>query len=228
MAAKKRQNRKVNKSNRGAPGKTPLKTGRAAPKTKTASKRGGATARGETPVGARPPIAATPAAVRPPTAAGPRAPVVTRPPVDAGPIVVGPAVPFPHAPSHVGNFFDKDRAGRPVVRPDDLVVLRLEFDGLVIQPGDEPRLRKPGAGDAFIVLHFPPQAITERSFFETKPQGTTTNPPPPPGVPDKPESGGGGSEPLEGPPVRARIAGESRLVFKVPDGFEIDYTLEGV
>ncbi|MGE5812931.1 MAG: hypothetical protein ACM36C_00435, partial [Acidobacteriota bacterium] len=178
------------------------------------------------PVITRPPVVSgTPVVSGPASGAG--GPVVAGP-VGTGPIVVGPAVPFPHAPSHVGNFFDKNRAGRPVVRPNDLIVLRFEFDGLVVQPGEKPRLRKPGAGDAFIVVHFPPQAITERSFFETKPKGTTTNPPPPPGVPDKPETGGGGSEELEGPPVRARISGESRVVFKVPDGFDIEYTLEGV
>ena len=33
---------------------------------------------------------------------------------------------------------------------------------------------------------------------------------------------------LTGPPVRARISGESRLAFTVPDGFDVEYTLQGV
>jgi hypothetical protein len=124
----------------------------------------------------------------------------------------------------VGNFFDASRPGHAVVRPTDLVALRVQLQNLVVTPGSPPRLRKTATGAAYLVVHFPPQAITEQAFFETKPKGTT-NPPPPPGVPPDDD---GGSETLTGPPVRARISGESRLVFSVPDGFNVEYTLQGV
>ena len=122
-------------------------------------------------------------------------------------------------------MFDGARPGHAVVRPADLVALRIELHNLVIQPGTPPRLKKTGSGASHLVLHFPPQAITEETFFETRPAGTT-NPPAKPGVPSKPEPGG--SEELTGPPVRARISGESRVAFVVPDGFDVPYTLEGV
>ena len=124
------------------------------------------------------------------------------------------------------NFFDANRAGRAVVRPTDLVALRIELHNLTVAPGTPPRLQKTGTGAANLIIHFPPQAITEQTFFETKPKGTKTGPPPPAGVPDKPEPSG--SEELTGPPVRARISGESRLAFSVPDGFDVDYTLQGI
>ena len=150
----------------------------------------------------------------------PGGPVVTG--VGTG-VVVPPAILTP-----IGNFFDNTRPGHAVVRPTDLVALRLQLQNLVVTPGSPPRLRKTATGAAYLVVHFPPQAITEQTFFETKPKGTTKNPPPPPGVQDTPEPSGGGSEPLTGPPVRARISGESRLVFSVPDGFNVEYTLQGV
>jgi hypothetical protein len=125
------------------------------------------------------------------------------------------------------NFFDSSRAGHPVVRPADLVALRIELHNLTVAPGTPPRLHKSGSGDAHLVVHFPPQAITEETFFETKPKGTKKPPPPPGGVPDKPEPSTG-KETLTGPPVRARISGESRLAFSVPDGFDVEYTLQGI
>ena len=127
------------------------------------------------------------------------------------------------------NFFDANRAGHAVVRPEDLVALRIELHNLTVTAGNPPRLRKTASGDAHLVVHFPPQAITEETFFETKPKGTNPDPPPPPkGVPDKPEPANGDSDELTGPPVRARISGESRLAFTVPDGFDVEYTLQSV
>lgn len=128
----------------------------------------------------------------------------------------------------IGNFFDAARPGEAVVRPEDMLTLRIELHNLTIQPGSPPRLKKTGRGAAYLTLHFPPQAITEQTFFETKPKGTSNPPPPVPGTPEKPEPSVGGSETLTGPPVRARISGESRLVFVVPNDFAADYTLAGV
>ena len=143
---------------------------------------------------------------------------------------VGPAVALepnlpPFAIRHKGNFFDADRAGKPVVRPDDLLALRIELRNLSIVPGTPARLRKSGSGAAHLILHFPPQAITEETFFETRPPGTT-DPKKPDGTNDKPSPAG--SDPLTGPPVRARVSGESRLAFVVPDGFDVQYSLESI
>jgi len=144
-------------------------------------------------------------------------PVVTGGVTGTG-VVVPPAILTPN-----GNFFDAGRPGHAVVRPTDLVALRLQLQNLVVTAGSPPRLRKTAAGAAYLVVHFPPQAITELAFFETKPKGTTNPANPPDGTHDD-----GGSQPPTPPPVRARISGESRLVFSVPDGFNVEYTLQGV
>lgn len=141
----------------------------------------------------------------------------------------------PRAVNFVYSLFKGGRPGEVVVRAEDLLALRIELRNLTVVTGTKPRLvKKPGAGAAYLILHFPPQAITEETFFETRPAGTvnpqsnsaTANPNP--NTKEKPEPSGGGSEPLTPPPVRARIAGESRLVFQVPDDFDIPYTVAGV
>lgn len=143
----------------------------------------------------------------------------------AGPLIIDPNLPRAQ-PDPVGNFFENGRSGKAVVRPADLVALRVELHNLVVVAGSPPRLKKTASGAAALILHFPPQSITEQTFFETRPAGTT-NPKRPDGSDDKPDPPGG-SETLTGPPVRARIAGESRLVFAVPDGFDVPYTLQGL
>ncbi|PZU06256.1 MAG: hypothetical protein DI605_19730 [Sphingomonas sp.] len=133
---------------------------------------------------------------------------------------------------HIRNIFERARPGRPVVRADDLVALRIETQNLTIVPGTPPRLRKTARGAATLILHFPPQSFAEETFFERKPAKLDDAPKPDdtpkPGEKKKPEPVGGGSETLKPPPVRARIAGESRLAFAVPDGFDIEYSLAAV
>jgi hypothetical protein len=131
-------------------------------------------------------------------------------PAVEGPIVVGPGI-LPRLPDSVGNFFEPARAGRAVARPHDLLALRLELQNLTIDAGPPPRLRKTATGPSRLIVHFPPQTIAEQTFWEG----------------EKPYPAGGSDE-LTGPPVRARIAGESRVAFTVPDGFDVPYTLEGV
>ncbi|MDF3939406.1 hypothetical protein [Achromobacter denitrificans] len=130
------------------------------------------------------------------------------------------------APKPNRNFFDGTRPGAPVLRPADLLALRIELRNLAVSPGQPPRLKKAGDGPATLIVHFPPQSIVEQTFFETAAAGTTKQPPPRP-TPEAPDPGGG-QDALTGPPVRARIAGESRLAFSVPDDFDAPYTLEGV
>ncbi len=167
----------------------------------------------------RAPVAKRPGAV---TATRPTDTATTRPPVPLapGPVIGGPIIVDPNLPvfsiDPVGNFFDAGRPGNAVARPEDLVALRIELHNLSVEPGTPPRLKKTGSGAAHLVLHFPPQAITEQTFFERNLPGTQS------------DDSGQASEALTGPPVRARISGESRLAFVVPNDFDVPYTLAGV
>ena len=113
-------------------------------------------------------------------------------------------------------------AGNPVVRPEDLVALRIEtVNMLVVRSvvGAAARLRKAANGTpAYLILHFPPQSFAEETFFQSAPGDFKPEPPVPP-EPDEP--------PLPAF-ARARISGESRLVFVVPDNFDIEYSLASV
>ena len=139
-----------------------------------------------------------------------------------------PSTPFPILLGHVRNLFTSNRPGRPAVRAEDLVALRIETQNLTVVPvaGQPPRLRKTGRGAGTLIIHFPPQSFAEETFFEQRPP--TMDLTLKPGDKPKPEPSGGGSEALPPPPVRARIAGESRLAFAVPDGFDIEYSLPSV
>lgn len=85
-------------------------------------------------------------------------------------------------------------------RPDDLMALDFDFDNLLLRPGenrgDPQRLVLADAGrPARIVIHFPPQHITERASLDE------------------------GQDPLVAPtpPVPAALASPSRLAFQVPN-----------
>ncbi|MGB5560263.1 MAG: hypothetical protein WBN04_19895 [Paracoccaceae bacterium] len=150
-----------------------------------------------------------------------------------GPLIPGlGGVVFPQPIDFVGNLFETRRAGTPVVRPDDLVALRIELRNLTVQATTPPVLKKTGSGASYLILHFPPQAITEETFFEASRPGMgtadkdTT-------LPQKPELDPPGAPSATVPPpfgrtINARIADESRLVFRVPDDATIPYTLEGI
>ena len=132
-------------------------------------------------------------------------------------------------PSHVTSLFDGSRRGKPVVRPDDMAALRVELVNLTIIAGTPPLVRYRGAGKAFVVLHFAPQSLGEQAFFQAA-QPSRTGQPPDETV-DTPrglKAGGAGAAAVDPPPVLARIAGESRLAFAVPAGFEAPYTLAGL
>lgn len=142
-------------------------------------------------------------------------------------VVIGPGVLF--KPDSVGNLFDASRAGQPVVRPDDLLALRVQLVNLQVVPGNPPRVRHPGQTVGYLVLHFPPQSIAEEVFYEAPLPGVdenTADKPPPPAQQPAPLPPGDNN--VDPPPIRARAAGESRLVFEWPVGFEADYTVEGL
>lgn len=131
--------------------------------------------------------------------------------------IVDARVPLFSLGDFTGNLYEAGRPGRVAVRPDDLVAVRFELRGLEIVPGNPPTVRKHGSGAAYLILHFPPQSFAEEVFYEAQPDFARV-----PGETDPP--GGASEEPRE-PPVRARIAEESRVVFRVPDGFQAEYTI---
>jgi hypothetical protein len=147
--------------------------------------------------------------------------------VGAGPVIVDQLPPVYYVNRPLTSLFDPARPGKPVVRPSDLLALRLELVNMTVQAGTPPLLKRgpAGGGASYIVLHFPPQALAEQVFFQAAVPGTK-----PPRVPEgaPPPSAPGANETPLPPPIRARIAGESRLVFKVPDGFSVPYQLADV
>lgn len=85
-----------------------------------------------------------------------------------------------------------------VRRADDLLVLRLEFVNLQLEPDEAvtPRrlVRVAADADAIIIVHFPPQHIAEEVFPESR---------------------------IDFPPTSSRLlAGETRLAFRVPLDFD--------
>ena len=93
-----------------------------------------------------------------------------------------------------------------LLRTRDLIDLRLEAPGCTIEP-TEGGAELVAGPDASLVVHFPPQHVGE----EVWQAGAPPPPPPPPGSPSSHVA-----------------AGPSRLVYEVPEGTRITYTLEGV
>lgn len=161
----------------------------------------------------------------PPIKRSPRPPVVKRVPGLIEPGVIRPPILPLHA-TH-SSLFDAGKPGEAVVRPDDLLALRIEYVHLQVQAGPPAQLVNPGASEGFIVLHFPPQSVAEQVFFETgQAVAGVGEAQLPDKAPTKPDLATGAG--LQSPPIRARAAGESRLVFKVPPGFRVDYQLASV
>src|SRR5688572_28124058 len=117
-----------------------------------------------------------------------------------------------HAPQKHTKEFSVE-----VVRPDDLLVVTLDFYNLKLKaPGGKPKLQRLQPGDGFIVAHFPPQSFAERAFFEQSEV--------PPGVPPQPPD-----DPLEASPVGSRISGRTQLVFRIDDSLlPMDFKLETI
>ncbi|MDW8075642.1 MAG: hypothetical protein RMK00_07705 [Bacteroidota bacterium] len=82
-----------------------------------------------------------------------------------------------------------------VLRPEDLLHLRFDFVNINLS-GNTLTI----GANALIAVTFPPQSIAERAYYETAPGETS------PGTTETPGL----------PPVPARLSGESRLVFRVP------------
>jgi hypothetical protein len=113
---------------------------------------------------------------------------------------------LPHPPQTHKKEFSVE-----VVRPDDLLVLTLDFYNTHVNTaGAGPaQLQQTGPGDGFIVAHFQPQSFAEQAFFEAETAAQ--------------------SEELSGPPVASRISGPSQLIFRVdPSLLPFAFTLEKI
>jgi hypothetical protein len=121
------------------------------------------------------------------------------------------------------------------VRPDDLLVFDVEPVNLDVVPGEgetAAHLERHGPGPALLVVTLPPQSVAEVAYFitaeefpkessevdETKKERRTSTG----NFATKPE-------PLDSPPIDARLAGWSRLAFIVPDeALPIEWTIPGI
>ncbi len=145
---------------------------------------------------------------------------------------------------HLGELFTPEplrRHGQWVVRSEDLLSFHLELTNLHAQASPEdpkgpPVLAITGSGTAYLTLHFAPQHIAEQVFFaaskipkeqdghvdqQTAQPPASTSPTP--------------LEPLAPPPIAARIAYPSRLVFRFEEAqlravglWPVPYTLAGI
>lgn len=124
------------------------------------------------------------------------------------------------------------RRGVRVIRPQDLLILNFDWVNLRLETVQgSSRLVKSGDGAAYLIVELPPQNIAEKAFFEKVQDYPVERPKPgkrekkivgdP--LPDEytakpdPDEQTPGSEEPDAPPIDARIARPSRLVFRVPD-----------
>jgi len=117
-----------------------------------------------------------------------------------------------------------------VIRPSDLLVLRFEFVNLQFRSGgDGARLVRAAQNQAaYLIVHFQPQNIAEQAFFETASNDEHYTQPVGPGKPGYEKNFNASDTPTP-PPVKARMAGRSRLAFRLPQGMnEIPYTLDAL
>ncbi len=119
-----------------------------------------------------------------------------------------------------------------VLRPDDLLALTFRFVNLRLQAqtGKPSVLTRPDATKpAYVIVEFPPQHVCEEALFEADAAYPVSRPPLPAGTPPDPDAGkqaASDTDPFKGPPLKARLAGASRLAFRIPDTIkEIPYTL---
>lgn len=109
------------------------------------------------------------------------------------------------------------------LRPDDLLFVQFEARNLRLDVSDaaDPRLVVADTSKrAYLAVHFPPQSIFERAYFETAANISNPPGPPLPGTGETPDPPGS---------VPRRIAGTSRLVFRLPSSLhELPFRLDAL
>lgn len=112
-----------------------------------------------------------------------------------------------------------------LVRPRDLVALTIEGYDLELVGGEDPHLRARRSGEPLLVVRLPFQHLAERAIYEAAariPDETD-----PTGSPkDEPAADDETTRPI--PPTPARPARDSRLVFGVPAGTTITFSIAGI
>lgn len=107
-----------------------------------------------------------------------------------------------------------------VIRPEDLLVLTFEFDGLTIN-----KAAGSFGGSGKLIVHFQPQHIAERAFFYVN---DPDKPPTSSSAPSSAPSTSSGNEPRLEPPIDSVMAHPSRLVFQTPKNYQGNYSIEGL
>jgi len=122
---------------------------------------------------------------------------------------------FQADPGHLGVELGATltKAGRRfrILRPDDLVVLDVLCWDLDLFGTRSGPVLAPTSAESRLEVRFPFQHLGEIAYFRVEP--VPPNDPP---------------EPPDPPPVRALAGRGSRLVFAVPEGNRIPYSIEGV
>ena len=119
-----------------------------------------------------------------------------------------------------------------LLRPDDLLNLHIEGENLRLDAdaSDGPALvLEDPSTPGYLIVTFPPQTVVEEAVYES----SQTLPPPLPPPPTKETGDLNTKHPPETPPtlpMRSRIGGASRLVFRIPAGSQqsIPYDIEGL
>jgi len=117
-----------------------------------------------------------------------------------------------------------------IVRPDDLLNLAVEWQNLRLDKSDPQNpvlVIDDPTRTALLTFTFPPQTIAESAFFESSkvaPEGK--NHPPDPGIGNDTVTSPGGV--AKNARTAAQLAHPSRLVFVVPNGVQIRFTVEGL
>jgi hypothetical protein len=96
-----------------------------------------------------------------------------------------------------------------VLRPEDLCVFDVRGYRLRMETGEDGPVLVPDAADARLEVNLSFQHLGERAFFRSIPPVV-------------------GDESLDPPPIQALAARPSRLVFEVPEGESIGYSVAGV
>ncbi len=117
-----------------------------------------------------------------------------------------------------------------VMRSEDLAAFTVEGYDLELVVGDAPILRPTPDNDGLLLVRFPFQNLAEDAIYETPEGGRPPQVPHPddPTLPpiDDPDFDPSDARPV--PPIDARPAKNSRLVFRVPQGDEIEFSTQGI
>ncbi len=115
-----------------------------------------------------------------------------------------------------------------VVRPSDLVALTVEGYDVELLSGSNPRIRAKQGTTGRLVVRLAYQHLAERAIYEAAapiPANDPRDPPVTPPVPDRPLDG---EAARPNPPVPARAARGSRLVFALPAGESVPFSTSGI